>query len=491
MVRILLLFIRAERSGDWELHLYCITKMIPVLHAGGHTAYAKSSRLYLDQMKQLKTKMGKKEFAKYTSEGYWTVRRSNRFWSGNFTDQTIEQVLMRMLKSRGGLAHGRGVTLSTESKMVHIIPQTAPICESLEVFSGVHSNTTDQHKDLRPTSTARDGLHLTRFKDYLAQHSPFIYKGEYKDRLVCISTGIVAPATANADRAIALGELAANELTGKNYADAKLKRNDKVISIGAATNSAEVRGCHVEIDPISLFLRVTCVIRKREEMKVHLTYEFTKHPPSLFESAVMRKTAKSVLADALKSYVNPMCAGEFQNALRVVDGGHLLHSVLWPKDCTYNDVINEYVSYVVNNHGNEAIVCFDGYGERSMSTKFAEQCRRITGKNVSPDIVFELEMSVACSQPSFLGNHKNKARFISALMASLTRNGITCRQSQADADFLICNSAIELAEGCDRPVILVGKDTDLLVMLIDRSCPNLYMQIMPFIAQTVSERLCT
>ena len=61
----------------------------------------------------------------------------------------------------------------------------------------------------------------------------------------------------------------------------------------------------------------------------------------------------------------------------------------------------------------------------------------------------------------FLGNHKNKSRFIFA---------------HADADFLICNSVIELAEESDCPVILVGKDTDLLVMLIDRSCPNLYMQ---------------
>ena len=152
-----------------------------------------------------------------------------------------------MLKSRGNLAHSRGVTPSTQAKMVHIIPQTVPICESLEVFSGVHSNTTDQHKDLRPTSTARDGIHYTRFKDYHAQHSPFIYKGEYMDRLVCISTGSVAPATVNTDGAIELGELAANQLTGKNYTDVKFKRNDKVTSIGVATNGAEVCGCQVEI----------------------------------------------------------------------------------------------------------------------------------------------------------------------------------------------------------------------------------------------------
>ena len=69
MVRILLLFLRAERSGDWDLHLYCIAKMIPVPHAGGHTAYAKSSRLYLDQMNQLKTKMSIEEFTKTHHKG--------------------------------------------------------------------------------------------------------------------------------------------------------------------------------------------------------------------------------------------------------------------------------------------------------------------------------------------------------------------------------------------------------------------------------------
>ena len=105
-------------------------------------------------------------------------------------------------------------------------------------------------------------------------------------------------------------------------------------------------------------------------------------------------------------------------------------------------------------------MCFDGFGHLSMSTKFSWQCRRTTGKNVPPYILFELGMPVTCSQPSFLGNHKNKARHISALMASLTCYGITCQQSQADADLLICNSGIELAEGCDRPVIVVGKDTD-------------------------------
>ena len=117
---------------------------------------------------------------------------------------------------------------------------------------------------------------------------------------MCISTGIVALAEANADQEFELGELAADQITGKNYADAKLKRKDKVVSICTTKNNTGDRGCQMKIKPISLFLRVTCVMRKREEMEKHLLYEFTKHPPSILEGTMMRKTTRSVLADVLK-----------------------------------------------------------------------------------------------------------------------------------------------------------------------------------------------
>ena len=172
--------------------------------------------------------MSEAEFAKYTSRGYCTIRRSHRFWSGIFADQTIEQMLMRMLKTRGGLAHGRGITPSTQSKMVRILPQTTLLCASLESFCGTHVSTTDQHTDLRPTATARDGEHFIKFSSYLSTHSPFSYTGEYATKLVNIATGVVAPSSANADCAYPLGEEATARLTGTNYVDVKLRRNDKV-----------------------------------------------------------------------------------------------------------------------------------------------------------------------------------------------------------------------------------------------------------------------
>ena len=45
-----------------------------------------------------------------------TIRRKDEFWAGNFTDLTIHQVIMRMLKASGGLAHDRGVTDNTQTK---------------------------------------------------------------------------------------------------------------------------------------------------------------------------------------------------------------------------------------------------------------------------------------------------------------------------------------------------------------------------------------
>ena len=120
-------------------------------------------------------------------------------------------------------------------------------------------------------------------------------------------------------------------------------------------------------------------------------------------------------------------------------------------------------------------LCFDGYSDVSMSTKVAEQSRRVQGHNVSQDILFKLSSQVTGNQHSILANRQNKARLIAKLMTVLTTAGIAGRQSTADADFLICTTAIEIASTTESPVVVVGTDTDLLVMLVDKALPNLYM----------------
>ncbi|XP_046409257.1 uncharacterized protein LOC124174204 [Ischnura elegans] len=51
MVSLMKQFLAAERMGDWESHLECIELMIPIFHAAGHFNYAKSARLYVQDMR--------------------------------------------------------------------------------------------------------------------------------------------------------------------------------------------------------------------------------------------------------------------------------------------------------------------------------------------------------------------------------------------------------------------------------------------------------
>ena len=49
-------YIRGERTGDWLLHLSSVQKMLNLFAATGHLHYAKSGRLYLQQMQELPAK---------------------------------------------------------------------------------------------------------------------------------------------------------------------------------------------------------------------------------------------------------------------------------------------------------------------------------------------------------------------------------------------------------------------------------------------------
>ena len=77
------------------------------------------------QMKEFQTRMDPDHFKKYTTKG------SN--------NQTIDQVPMLTLKTRGELAHVKGITTATQDKAVYVLKDTKILCQSNENFSNVQS----------------------------------------------------------------------------------------------------------------------------------------------------------------------------------------------------------------------------------------------------------------------------------------------------------------------------------------------------------------
>ena len=106
MVAVLKIFLLAERTGDWELHL-SVQEMLPYLAAAGHNLYTTSTYIYFSQMRNLKATHP--DIYAHIIRDHHVVRRSIILCASLATDLTIEQVLTRRVKSTGGLTRGWGM----------------------------------------------------------------------------------------------------------------------------------------------------------------------------------------------------------------------------------------------------------------------------------------------------------------------------------------------------------------------------------------------
>ena len=125
MIYIFRKYIRAQHIGNWELHLQALSDMLPYLAASGHNHYTKSVWVYLQQMSKLEDEHP--DVYRHFLQGLHTVRRSNCLWAGLSTDLVIEQVLMRTLKTSGGLTRGRGMTEQQRLTWVMAMPVCAEV----------------------------------------------------------------------------------------------------------------------------------------------------------------------------------------------------------------------------------------------------------------------------------------------------------------------------------------------------------------------------
>jgi hypothetical protein len=106
-------FIAAERLSDWGQHIDTFNVMLNVFAAAHHFNYAKSGRLYLQQMNKLPDFYA--DLYRHFVNGMFTIRLSDRMWAGLSTDLVIEQEMMKEIKGPGGLTRGRGVDETTRT----------------------------------------------------------------------------------------------------------------------------------------------------------------------------------------------------------------------------------------------------------------------------------------------------------------------------------------------------------------------------------------
>ncbi|KAK3928234.1 Fat-like cadherin-related tumor suppressor-like protein [Frankliniella fusca] len=550
LVALLRFHIRAERTGDWEMHKESVKAMLPIFHAAGHLPYARAAHLYVQQMEELTGGC-----SQAANDGNFTVRRSSDFWAGMWTDLVIEQCLMRLLKCRGGVTRGRGLTKSSVTQFILTRHALVDLSAAIEEYSGAkasvlklrvtndcaersvalveeynkiltadeeqkqflildvkehrkrypnvnkttlgiknyfyswHPNTgtSEQHVELRVGRQERDCRDLKKFCNWLKKYNPFIDWGRDNQRVVCLHTGQLGAAQVNCNEAVAVGTALMEKMYGKDF-EQSLQLKGRVIPLSKVPLSTGAPPHKAKDAPDQksqfYFNKMVTLDLTQDDLKRFFTCELSDMPPALFDDGLMRSNNKAKLTrkfrpdgeDADDSLFeephDDATPGPSLPTKTVVDGGHLLHAVAWPrsergKEHTYGDVCDRYVNYIKRYQ--QPTVVFDGY-EESWSTKWEVQQRRAARKKVCPkfSVTEEEEISPAYSREDFLSSAFNKTGITSLLTEKLQGAGAEVLQARADADIMIAETAIRLDQPGEH-VTVIARDTDVLAILAARA----------------------
>ncbi len=468
MVDILCRFLKAERTGNWGLHLSSLCDMLPYLAAAGHNHYTKSVYLYLQKMCTLET--DHPEVYKHFLAGLHVARRTDRYWGGLSIDLLIEQVLMRGLKSTGGLTRGSGMSEQQRHLWLQSMPACIVVNNIMQEMSGVVYETSEQHKDLTKARLDRDMTDTNTLATALQDRNPFRQGAE----LTNIMTGVCANDQVNVDKAKDIGRNILQSMEGESVSVLVFKRKVQAITM-ANKSVVRIDGDVVQVDPELMFQRLVVAARGSNNMQDVFKYELCNKPASLFDvNGFLRTGNKSALAEALwleLAVVDPPLdpPSMTRDIQYVLDGGALLYRIVWPHTATYRDVIMMYVRYVVTKYGTPVVV-FDGY-EAAYSTKNLTQEKRSGGK-ASPIVSFTEDMVLTIKKDLFLTNKVNKQKFIYMLGEHLSMAGCKVCHSPGDADLNIVKQTIDC--GSRSPTTLIGDDTDLLILLCHHTPPGLH-----------------
>ena len=367
--------LHSEILGLWTEYVKSLKLMLPYLAASGHRAYTRCMLMFLQEMEDL-DEHTVSEFNK----GNFVLRRTSQSYAGISPDLAIEQSLMATLKGRSGLTHRR--TFNEVNYMTWVLsrPITSRIDIQLREMTKVDYRTSEQSSvKVKQESTARmkeDRKQMSLLEDNFTERC--VFSGIEKrdgDKLMNISSGLVAPANVNVDKAFEIGSAIINRMVGEDPMKFTITKASLVVQIPAKEfGPKDSISKTAQIDPQLFFQRALSLVSSGTtdlDLETCLQYELCPIVLSLFdENGFIRSVAKADLAKLLVSeiaHVDKEAATEIiKNNLEtviVLDVGALLYRVACTKNSTFETIIKNYVSHINNMVGKSGrkLVVVDGY----------------------------------------------------------------------------------------------------------------------------------
>ena len=313
MVKLLLQFVKAERTGNWELHLSSVSAMVPHFFAMDRPNYACWLPVYIMDMRQLATKHPQvhQEFA----NGYHAVSRSGKPFAQVWTDMALEQTINADSKSKGGII---GISQNTGAldRWFLTSHERASVTTALKkMFTQEHDHV-DIHKEAGAKRVARDEGDVQKLVSCFTTElmaNPFTQESE---SLVNFATGVVLP-NDSADVLIRSTEKGREQMN--TFVEKRLNTNQvsfwdlipklKVKTFESTTRKIQVKAVNDKLVTVGadreLFGRLLIAANVRQiNLKEVLCHELSSVPFSLaYQDGSLRKTNKSTLAALIESKV--------------------------------------------------------------------------------------------------------------------------------------------------------------------------------------------
>lgn len=431
-----------------------------------------------------------KEFMK----GNHVMRHQSGIWNGLWSDLFIESTFMRYGHSTGGLV---GITLqpSTVKRWALSLHLCAQLRKDVMSLSDPDEQTTvTTHKEEGPSRIQTDAIDREKIRDKLTTCiDPLNSDSHHPGVLVNIVTGRVASPTVNIDESVKLGKHLM-----KSYEDGWPESFHKPLAKPTVTMAEQKKRVKVGdvpvYDPSLIYGRVLCLQKVRDiNMKDVLSYELASAPPSMFDkSGEMRITkAKS----SLKTKLQVEQSERFSTPpdVIVLDGCAILWVVRWPAHGLVQDFIKNFLDYL-SRHLNitDTYLIFDRYYDNSV--KDITRSSR-AGKDASRQHQLSL-LTPLPSQKVCLTVKKNKVQLINLIWLYirehqdlLPQNGNALvvtgslptpmqvsdgqvqerqdlRTTHEEADVIIAQQVVHLAETGHSNIRVLADDTDVFVLLL-------------------------
>ncbi|KXJ20012.1 hypothetical protein AC249_AIPGENE15286 [Exaiptasia diaphana] len=435
VVLLLLQFVKAERIGDWQLHLSSTAPMVPYFYSMNRMNYSRWLPVYLADMNMLQTTHPAvhEEFL----NGNHSVSHGRNRFSQVWSDMALEQSINLDSKSKGGII-GTSTREHAVERWFLTAHERCAIAKSIKEMCGLEDAGrvgTHVHKEASKSRVDRDECDVQKilhtFQSGLIKN-PFERDDEDDAAVLPLSnldTGVILPddIADNILSATAKGKQSMQQFLLKRLNSSQTSFWEPIERLSTPTFNSAIKSSTTKTKDVlptgnserEIFGRLLVVARNRDvDLKDVLSYELSRVPMALaYPDGSLRKTSKSNLMPHLEQVSSPSQLPMSSLATAVmVDAMALIHVIKSAGATTFGDLAVRYsdviTKYLTSNSCTRLDLVFDQYLEKSI--KAEERIRRgpVSYLEVtihSPSTPVPKQWSKYMSNPL---NKKNLAEFL-------------------------------------------------------------------------------